>query len=225
MMDSAALDAVEPAPETERITRVLEEDIALGRLKPRERLVEDELIARFGVKRHVIRQVLIALEVMGVVVRQPNKGAAVKDYTSREVEDLYTVRELLEAKAAELIALPAERGLVEALAEIHGRHCAAVSAGNLRVVFRENLLFHKTLYAACGNPALAQVIEQFAYRTHAIRSYAIGSNSLLRRVCDEHAAIIAALRSGDRRKLVRLVTQHLLPAKNAYLEITRHLSD
>ena len=34
----------------------LEFDILFGRLKPRERLIEDVLMQRFGAKRHAVRQ-------------------------------------------------------------------------------------------------------------------------------------------------------------------------
>lgn len=54
------------------VVSTLEEDIVLGRLHPRERLVEDDLMRRFSVKRHVIRQALSDLEQMAVVERAPN---------------------------------------------------------------------------------------------------------------------------------------------------------
>lgn len=43
----------------------LEEDIVFGRLHPRERLTEDELMARFDMKSHAVRQVLVELELLG----------------------------------------------------------------------------------------------------------------------------------------------------------------
>ena len=109
----------------------LEEDIALGHLAPRERLVEEELAVRFKVKRHVIRQALIELDSMGIVVRQPNRGAAVKDFSAAEVEQLYLVRTLLETCAGKLIPLPAPSALIKELQSIHERHCAAVARGDL----------------------------------------------------------------------------------------------
>lgn len=205
------------------VLRALEEDIALGVLRPRERLVEDELISRFGVKRHVIRQALVDLEAMGVVSRQPNKGATVRDFHPKEVEDLYLVRELLERKCAELIPLPAPQAVIDDLDAIHRRHQAAAEAGDLRTVFRENLRFHKVIYASSGNEALAQATAQFADKTHAIRSYTIGDKSLLNAAVEQHAAIILALRGENRDRLVTLIVEHLSPAKQAYLERTKHL--
>jgi DNA-binding GntR family transcriptional regulator len=205
------------------VAGILAEDIALGQLRPRERLVEDDLITRFRVKRHTIRQALAQLETMGIVIRQPNKGAMVKDFIPKEVEDLYTIRELLERKAAELISLPMNEGPLAALTAIHRRHLAAIESADARVVFRENLLFHSTLYAACGNPELATAIAHFADKTHSIRSYAIGDPVLLSQASHEHGAIIEALRIGDRPALMRLVVDHLKPAMNAYLIRTRYL--
>ena len=43
----------------------IEEDIVLAKLHPRQRITEDELLARFGLKRHVVREVLATLERMG----------------------------------------------------------------------------------------------------------------------------------------------------------------
>ncbi len=206
----------------EEITAVLEEEIALGHLAPRERLVEEELAERFQVKRHVVRQALVALDAMGIVVRQPNRGAAVKDFSGDEIDQLYAVRLLVEGYAAELMPFPVPASVITELRAIHRRHCQAADDGDLRSVFRENLKFHDTLYAACGNVPLAEVIQQLGFKTHAIRSYSIGNPDILVLVREEHARMINLLQNGKRAEFVALVKAHLMPAKNAYLQLSRH---
>jgi DNA-binding GntR family transcriptional regulator len=205
------------------IGKILEEDIALGRLKPRERLVEDDLIVRFAAKRHVIRQALANLEGLGVTKREKNRGVSVRDFTPADVDQLYAVRELLERKAAELFPLPAQGQLIELLKTIHARHVAAVAGNDMSGVFRENIRFHRTLFSACGNDHLADAIEQFAFRAHAIRSYAISSPTLLEAVQSEHSAMIEAIERGDREELTKLVVAHIQPAKLAYLHLLQRL--
>jgi DNA-binding GntR family transcriptional regulator len=205
------------------VVRVLEEEIALGLIGPRERLVEEELAKRFRVKRHIARQALADLEGMGLVVRQPNRGAAVRDYSVAEIEQLYIVRELVEARGAGLIRLPAPPAVIRRLRAIHERHCAAVARGDLRRVFRENLLFHSAFFAACGNAPLVEVIEQLAMKAHAIRSYSIGNPAMLAAVCEEHREMIGLLEGGDRKRLVALVGRHIRPAKEVYLQLARHV--
>lgn len=210
------------SPCSSDIAAALEEEIALGLLEPRERLVEEDLALRFAVKRHVIRQALLELDAMGIVVRQPNRGAAVKDFSLAEVEQLYLVRSLVEGCAANLIPMPAPAGLIDALRAIHERHCAAVESGDLRRVFRENLGFHKTLFAACGNVPLTEVIEQLHFKTHAIRSYSVGNPQILANICLEHARMIELLQTTNREEFANLLSRHIQPAKNAYLQQSRH---
>ncbi len=204
--------------ELEYISRRLEEDIALGRILPRERLIEEELADRFKVNRHVIRQVLSDLEGIGIIVRQRNKGATVRDLTPADVENIYAVRELLEGKAAEMIKLPPSQAVLAELKDIYRRHAAAAASGNFTDVFRLNLLFHKTLFAACGNPQLAEAIQNFALKAHIARSLTISDPALLRRAVGEHGQIIQLMEAGDRKRLVRMVVEHILPSKDAYME-------
>ena len=86
----------------------LEFDILFGRLKPRERLVEDVLMQRFDAKRHAVRQALAELEHIGIVTREPNRGAAVRDFTAQEVEEICELREILQRRAAQRMPLPAD---------------------------------------------------------------------------------------------------------------------
>src|SRR3546814_9227815 len=81
--------------------RVLEEDIVLGSLHPRERLIEDDLIRRFGFKRHAAREVLAELARRGLVERRKNFGSEVRAFEPQEVAELYQLRELLEAERSE----------------------------------------------------------------------------------------------------------------------------
>lgn len=203
------------------VVRVLEEDIIFGRLRPRERLIEDVLMQRLGAKRHVIRQALVELEQLGIVVRERNKGSAVRDFAPAEVEAIYDVRALLQGHAAERIPLPAPPDLVAELTALHNEHATAVEVGDLRAVYRLNNLFHDRLFAACGNPYLAKTIAEYAWLAHAIRSYRIGDPALLDQARDEHAAMVAALATGDRATLVRLAVLHIDPSKKAYLALER----
>jgi DNA-binding GntR family transcriptional regulator len=203
--------------EVNRIAGLIELDIVFGRLKPRERLVEDDLIGRFETKRHVVRSALQELERLGILVRHKNRGASVRDFPPREVEELYDVRATLQRRAAEIIPLPAPRELVDGLDALHLRHCRAIADGDLRRVFELNNTFHDTLFSACGNRHLADAIGHYAWLSHAIRSYRMGDPQLLEQARREHGEMIQALRQGDRATLVRLCVEHINPSKEIYL--------
>lgn len=195
----------------------LEEDIVFGRLHPRERLTEDDLMARFALKRHVARQVLAGLEAIGVVERKRNVGAVVRAFSAREVLELYALREVLECHAAAQIDLPVPPARLAPLAAVQKQHDAAVAAGDARAVFRINQAFHRELFALTGNAVLQQAIGDYARRTHPIRFGTLAAAAYRERARQEHWAMIEALRQGDRETLVDLCRRHLLPSRDAYL--------
>ena len=202
----------------ERVTDKLEEEIVLGVLHPRERLVEDDLCERFTLKRHVARQVLAELEQRGLIERRKNIGALVKSYSPRDVLDLYAVREILETSAAARIALPVAPDRLAALADIQRAHDTASAAGDLRGVFRANMAFHRALFALSDNEALTEAIREYERRTHAIRSASLLFPHYLEKARDEHHKMLEALASRDQAALVELCRAHLVPARDAYIE-------
>lgn len=211
--------AISTTPQTDEIVSLLEEEIALGVLKPRERMVEEDIMRRFNVKRHVIRQVLADLQSMGLINRPPNKGATVRDFSAIDVAEIYFVRETLERAAAELMPLPAPPSVISELSAIHQHHSAASQAGRLREVFRLNLEFHRVFFGACGNSQLVEGILLFANKAHATRSMTISDPVLLAQASKEHAEMIRLLQTKRRKELMTAVVAHLQPAKDAYLRI------
>jgi DNA-binding GntR family transcriptional regulator len=205
-------------PVVRQVIETLEEDIVFGYLHPRERLVEDDLRARFDLKRHVVRQVLQELEQMGLIERKKNIGALVKSYTVKEVIDLYTVREILETNCIRQIPLPVAPERLEQLVAIQHQHDAAVAESDLRSAFRANIAFHKAVFALSDNQAMTEMIEFAAKRAHTIRSLSMIYPHFLEKARRDHWAMIEALRAGDRERLVALGSDHLIPSRDAYIE-------
>jgi len=206
------------APDRMRmIADAIEEEIVLGWLLPRERLIEEELAARFGVKRHVVREALAGLERDGLIERVPNKGAAVKRLDPDEVRQIYSVREALETLAATQIPLPADPVVLADLHKVQQRHASAVADGDARAAFRANMAFHEALFAACGNRHLVELIQMMAQKVHGARSITAASPQHLALARDEHAAMVEALANGDRARLVALCRDHLIPSRDAYI--------
>lgn len=205
----------------EHIATTLEEDIILGVVHPRQRLVEDELMVRFDVKRHVVRDVLARLEQMGLIERRRNVGALVRGFDDQEVVDLYDLRVLLECEAMRRMPLPVLAADLDFLKQIQTEHDDAVARDDLRGIFRSNQAFHERLYGLCGNQVLAQAIQEYARRTHAIRFGALSTPEEQQRSTHEHHLILRALEEGQRDALIELTHSHLLPSRDRYLALSR----
>lgn len=200
----------------EFVVNEIKQSIIFGRLRPRERLIEDDLIAKYGASRHQIRAVFVELEKIGVVTRRANKGAIVRDFTVEEVEQLYEMRGLLQSEAAKRIPLPLNPGTLAKLDEIHQRYCNYIDQNQLQRACTTNNEFHRVIFDACNNKPLADMIQRLWTETLAIRCYAIGDPVLLARSRGEHQEMIDALRMGNRKELIRLSVDHIWPAFEAY---------
>jgi DNA-binding GntR family transcriptional regulator len=216
MKQDVDTSAIQPRP-VDSIVRELEEDIVLGILHPRERLVEDELMVRFDARRHIVRAALAKLAHMGLVEHRKNVGALVRSYERAEVIDLYGVRELLEGQAAALMPCPPDATALRDLQTLQRVHDQAVKAHDARAIFRANMAFHAALFALCPNKVLVDAIDYYARQTHAIRFGSAGSSHTQARSRAEHHAIIEALKAGQRDELVRLCKGHIMPSRDEYL--------
>jgi DNA-binding GntR family transcriptional regulator len=205
--------------QTEQILNAIEEDIVFGVLPPQSRLVEERLAERFDAKRHVIREVFSALEDLGLVKRVLNKGAIVTELMPAEVLEIYQVRELLETKAGALTPLPAAMELAMQMTEVQRRHTDAVANENFRDVFHLNIEFHRLQYSACPNKHLAQTIDDYARKAHLIRATKYGDRVHMKKIVEQHWAIIDAMQGTDKDRLVQLIRDHLPGSPEEYIRI------
>lgn len=200
----------------------LELDIVLGRMRPRERLIEDELMEHFGAKRHIVRSALLEMERRGLIERRQNQGARVREYSREEVKALYDFRADLHKLAVARMSLPLPEAVTCELTALANAHEAAWKKADLAKVIEYNNAFHDLLFDQCGNAFISETVRRMAAASNAIRSYRIGDPDLLRQAAQEHRDMIAAARDGNREALSSLCVAHILPSLDLYLRDNRH---
>ncbi|MBB3458751.1 DNA-binding GntR family transcriptional regulator [Rhizobium sp. BK313] len=211
---------VEQTKSWEVVFRDLQRAIISGENRPRERLVEDELIASTGATRHAIRRAFDELLRVGLVVRQPNKGVQVRDYSIREIEELYEIRECLELRAASHYTKPAGTELIDRLTAIASRHRDASREQRFADVFSLNNEFHELLYRAAGNQQLADAIIHYTFATHPIRTRAFPNEELREIAIRDHFAMVDAVAAGKGDELAELIRTHIQRPKEYYIRAT-----
>jgi DNA-binding GntR family transcriptional regulator len=212
--------AITREDEQAEILRRLQEDIIFGRLAPGARLVEDNLMARYGASRHYIRQALVQLERIGVVRREKNVGATVRSYSADEVRQIYEVREMLTRQAALRIPLPAPAGLVALLKSIQADYVRHAEAGNLTGLHETNDAFHIALFSACGNPYLVRTLQDYMGLTLPMRAKNLADRDGLALSQRQHDIMIELVAGTDGWALAQLCVDHMQYSKADYLERT-----
>src|SRR5436190_3517507 len=95
----------------------LREAIVRGDIAPNARLVESEISSFFGMSRGAVRNALIRLEQEGLVVREPHRGARVRQVSDREAIEILQARAVLEGLAVRLTAERIDEAGAERLRE------------------------------------------------------------------------------------------------------------
>ena len=101
-MKEFTMNVNEYLPLRDVVFNTLREAILRGDLEPGERLMEIALANRLGVSRTPIREAIRKLELEGLVVMIPRRGAQVASITKKDLQDVLEVRSSLEVLATEL---------------------------------------------------------------------------------------------------------------------------
>lgn len=209
-----------PGVGSEKILNAMEAAILSGEFKPREHLVEMELIGRYGVSRTIVREALKKLEAKGLVRIIPHRGARVADLSVQEIEEIYFVRMEVEKIAARLAVRNVRSGEIENLRSLAGEVEGHLRRRTEQMIGKDGE-FHRAIYRTCRNQALCDLIDHLK-----TKAYIVGYNawSLPRRIEEsirEHRKMIGALEAGDAPELENLIVRHLTFSKKSYLEQLR----
>ena len=99
MMSDLKMSANEYLPLRDVVFKTLREAILKGNLAPGERLMEIQLANQLGVSRTPIREAIRKLELEGLVIMIPRRGAEVARITEKDLRDVLEVRASLEELA------------------------------------------------------------------------------------------------------------------------------
>lgn len=181
----------------DKVVYLLEKEIIEGRLKPRERLIETELSDALKISRSPIREALRVLERDGLVTISPRKGITVSDITDRDIEDVYTIRAVLEGLAARLSTKNFTEKDIATLENIYDKMEKAAQKRDLNDYFQLIQEFQEKMLKATFNERLIRILENLRKQILRFRFFALSfpgqvNNSLL-----NHRKLLDAFKSRD----------------------------
>jgi DNA-binding GntR family transcriptional regulator len=190
-----------------QIAELLEEAITSGELLPGQRLRGDDLAATYGVSRIPVREALRTLEAGGWVEIRPRYGAYVRSHSAVELGELFEVRAMGEAYAAQLAAV---RRTPEELAELR-RIVAdtrrAAAKGAVAELSPLSARFFVSLHVAAHNRVLEAALASLAKRARFY--YATVAGQLGRDWAAVHQQIVEAIADEDADTAGALVREHI----------------
>jgi DNA-binding GntR family transcriptional regulator len=203
---------------TTRIAAYLRDAILGGRLRPGDRIRQEEVAEQLGASRLPVREALRMLEAEGLTEHEPNKGARVPRLTRHEVEVIYRMRERLEPLALVESLASLQEGDYQQLAEVQRQIEENDDLDRFLELDRE---FHMLSYSGCRiDPLTSMVTRLWNSTQHYRRAYvALGGQSRMWVVNSEHRLILDAIERRDAADAERFLEGHI---RRTRIELGRH---
>ena len=200
------------------VFNTLRQAILKGELKPGERLMEIALAEKLGVSRTPIREAMRKLELEGLVVMIPRRGAEVANITEKDLNDVLEVRIALENVAI-------EKACTRMSEEDMGRLWLAakefehtMAEGNLVRLAEADVVFHEIIYRASDNKRLNQVLNNLREQIYRYRVDYLKEEETRNVLVKEHEELTKAIRQRDVKKAQEISFRHIENQRRAIIQ-------
>ena len=196
----------------EQVREAIISDIAAGKLRPGERIIQEQIAQVLGVSRQPVQQALLLLKNQGVLRDAAGRGLIVAPLDLRQVRNMYDIRAVIEGlafrKAAEINPERAKKFgpvLIQS-----GRK--AVKSGSVAAMIAADIKFHDFIYELSENSLIAPSMEVQWTNTRRVMGEVLMRDETPRDIWDQHESMLEAVMAGDGMKAETMARQHITQA-------------
>lgn len=189
------------------IAQKVVQSILERKIRPGDRLGEQDLADLFGVSRTLVREALMQLQARGFVEVKPRAGWFVVEPSFEDAQQTYQARRVIESGMLRESGKPLQSVLKRLRAHVAEERRAIENADPAT---RSVLLadFHVCLAECLGNRFLTSMVVDLSART-VLAAALYQSASEAQDSNDDHAQIVAALAAGDGERAQLLMRSHI----------------
>lgn len=191
------------------VFNTLRQAILKGELAPGERLMEIQLAEKLGVSRTPIREAIRKLELEGLVLMIPRKGAEVARISERSLKEVLEVRRSLEELAIELACQRMTDSDLKEMEEAGKAFSEAVEKGNAMEIAETDEAYHDVIYNCTRNTRLVQILNNLREQMYRFRLEYIKDEDKRQILLIEHEKILRALRNRHVMEAKAAVREHI----------------
>ncbi|HYE81398.1 MAG TPA: GntR family transcriptional regulator [Clostridia bacterium] len=199
--------------------------ILSGILKPGERLMEVQLAEKLGVSRTPIREAIRKLELEGLVIMLPRKGAYVADLSIKDITDVLEIRAALEGLASGLAALRMTEDEIEELKLTAQHFSQAIEADDFDGIVQMDIEFHDRIFRSTRNEKLLQITNNLREQVQRFRIMYINKSNKSKELAKEHFEIAEAISKRDMDKAEKIAIKHIENAEKYILKMVGNSSE
>lgn len=214
-----SIDAGEYLPLREVVFNSLREAILTGKLQPGERLMEIQIAENLGVSRTPVREAIRKLEIEGLAVMIPRKGAEVAKITKKQLRDVLEVRKALEELAVQLACKRITPEEIKKLEQAHEEVKKMTIEQNLTEIVRADVDFHEIIYGAADNDRLLQILHNLRQQMYRYRLEYLKNTDNHELIVKEHQAILAAVKGLKEEDAMSAMRVHIDNQENGVISL------
>ena len=196
-------------PLREHVRDLIRDRIVRGELTPGDRLVERVLADELGVSRVPVREALNLLKGEGFVQDIPRHGVIVTVLSKEDLDELFEVREALEAQGARLASQRATESEIAELVDIAQRAVQAHAEGDDTTMAELNEAFHDAIPRLAHNRILASILEPLEVRLH----WLLRQNRTPDALMQEHVELVHAISERDAERAAAIARRHVATSR------------
>lgn len=215
------LDMEQFLPLRDVVFNTLRQAILRGELQPGERLMEIQLANKLGVSRTPIREAIRKLELEGLVLMIPRRGAEVAEITEKSLRDVLEVRSALEELAVELACERISDEDVDKL-RVAAKEFEEVSKEeDVTALAEADVKFHDIIYFATDNQRLIQLLYNLREQMYRYRVEYLKREDVCATLFEEHQNIIECIARRDKLAAKQAIGKHIDNQMNAVVDTIR----
>ena len=196
------------------VRQELERMILAGELPAGTKLTEAALAGRLGVSRGPVREAFRALEEIGLVRIEKNRGVFVRSVSVEEADQIYEVRAIFDEWIGRRLAQTATPAQIAALRQHLERLEKAAARNDVDAYYHLNLEFHDLLVSACGNPKLAAVYRRLVNELSLFRHQTLARSGTMMVSTREHRDIVDRIASRNTAAAGRAMLEHVVASRD-----------
>ena len=202
---------------SDQIYELIKKKIMCHKIKPGERIIDQDIAEEFSVSRSLVRQAFNILEKEELLTLVPRNGFYVRKIERKDVKEIYEIRNLLETSATKMAVKRIPDTEIKKVEKIFKTAEKDLCKNKVKNCIKADAFLHEMINSNCGNERLAKMINKYNGHYVFYRIIDLSQTERAKEAYYMHLKIFKAVKNRDVDLSAKLMNQHIKKAKKIIL--------
>ncbi|MCC3145832.1 GntR family transcriptional regulator [Halanaerobium sp. Z-7514] len=203
---------------SDQIYELIKKKIICHKIKPGERIIDQDIAEEFGVSRSLVRQAFNILEKEELLTLVPRNGFYVRKIKRKDVKEIYEIRNILETSATRMAVKRIPDTEIKKVERVFNAAKKDLSKNKVKNCIKADAFLHEMINSNCGNDRLNKMINKYNGHYVFYRIVDLSGIDRAKEAYDMHLKIFKAVKNRDVDLSANLMNEHIEKAKKIILD-------